>query len=90
MSASKTVTICNARGLHARASARFIAEAEQFSAQITVTRDGETVNADSIMELLMLAAGPGSEVTIAAKGEDAEQAVEALCALVECGFNEND
>lgn len=87
--ASRTVTICNQRGLHARASARFIAEAGKFDAQVTVTREGETVNADSIMELLMLGAGRGVSVTIGAQGPDAESAVDALCALVECGFDED-
>jgi phosphocarrier protein len=85
---ARTVTICNQRGLHARASARFIAEAERFDARVTVTRDGETVNADSIMELLMLGAGQGAEVTIAAQGPDADSALDTLCALVECGFDE--
>ncbi len=88
-SASRTVTICNRRGLHARASARFIAEADKFASQITVTREGETVNADSIMELLMLGAGRGVAVSIAADGPDAQSAVEALAALVECGFDED-
>ncbi|MCR9128981.1 MAG: HPr family phosphocarrier protein [Alphaproteobacteria bacterium] len=86
---SRTVTICNQRGLHARASARFIAEAGKFDARVTVTRDGETVNADSIMELLMLSAGKGVSVTIGAEGSDAEIALDALCALVERGFDED-
>ncbi len=86
---SRTVTICNQRGLHARASARFIAEAGKFDARVTVTGDGETVNADSIMELLMLSAGKGVSVTIGAEGSDAEIALDALCALVECGFDED-
>ena len=88
-SASRTVTICNRRGLHARASARFIAEADKFASKITVTREGETVNADSIMELLMLGAGCGVAVSIAADGPDAQSAVDALTALVECGFDED-
>lgn len=87
--ATRTVTICNQRGLHARASARFIAEAEKFDAKITVTREGETVKADSIMELLMLGAGPGVAVTIGADGADAQAAVDQLSALVECGFDED-
>ena len=86
--ASRTVTICNQRGLHARASARFIAEAGKFQSSVTVTREGETVNADSIMELLMLGAGRGVAVSIAADGPDADAAVQALAALVECGFDE--
>lgn len=88
MSCSKTVTICNQRGLHARASAKFVAEAAKFDARITLARDGEEVQADSIMELLMLAAGPGAQVTIRADGGDAEAALDALSALVECGFDE--
>lgn len=89
-SAARTVIICNQRGLHARASARFISEADKFDAHVTVAREGETVTADSIMELLMLGAGKGSEVTIAAEGPDAQAAVETLCALVDCGFEEDD
>lgn len=85
---SRTVTICNPRGLHARASARFIAEADRFQARVTVTREAETVNADSIMELLMLGAGKGCAVTIAAEGPDAQAALDTLCALVDCGFDE--
>ena len=90
MSVSKTVTICNQRGLHARASAKFVAEAAQYDAVITVSREGETVTADSIMELLMLGAGPGTEVTISADGEDEAPAIDALTALVECGFHEDE
>lgn len=90
MNVEKTVTICNQRGLHARASAKFVAEAEQFNAQIRVARDAEEVSADSIMELLMLAAGPGTQIVIKAEGEDADAALSALTALVECGFHEND
>jgi phosphocarrier protein len=84
------VRICNARGLHARASARFVRCAEEFDATVTVSREQETVVATSIMGLMMLAAGPGAEIEIAATGPDAEAAVAALCALVECGFDEAD
>ncbi len=90
MSQQRTVTICNQRGLHARTSAKFVAEAARFDSQVSVARDAEEVSADSIMELLMLAAGPGVAITIRAEGADAEEAVDALSALVECGFNEND
>ncbi|XBQ17439.1 MAG: HPr family phosphocarrier protein [Oceanicaulis sp.] len=90
MSASRTVTICNQRGLHARASARFVAEAARYDAVVTVAREGEKVRADSIMELLMLAAGPGAQITISAEGNDAEAALDALAGLVECGFDETD
>ena len=90
MNQERTVTICNQRGLHARASAKFVAEAARFDADVSVARDAEEVSADSIMELLMLAAGPGVSITIKAQGADAAEAVDALSALVECGFNEND
>ncbi|MCC5996435.1 MAG: HPr family phosphocarrier protein [Oceanicaulis sp.] len=88
MKAERTVTICNPRGLHARASARFVAEAAPFEARVTVAREGEEVAADSIMELLMLAAGPGAQITIRAEGEAAKEAVDALAGLVESGFGE--
>ncbi|MFP4519638.1 MAG: HPr family phosphocarrier protein [Oceanicaulis sp.] len=89
MTGSRTVTICNQRGLHARASAKFVAEAGRFDARVTLSRDGEEVQADSIMELLMLAAGPGASITIKAEGADAEAALDALAKLVECGFDED-
>ncbi|KAA5803901.1 HPr family phosphocarrier protein [Alkalicaulis satelles] len=88
MKAERTVTICNPKGLHARASAKFVAEAAATGARVTVARKGEEVAADSIMELLMLAAGPGEAITIRAEGEAAESAVDALAALVESGFGE--
>jgi len=88
--AERTVEICNRRGLHARAAAKIAAAARGFAARAEVRREGESAPADSIMELLMLAAGPGVQVTIAATGEDAQQAVNALAALVECGFDETD
>ena len=90
MNASRTCTVCNRRGLHARASAKLAAAARGFDATVTLSREGETVSAASIMDLLMLAAGPGSEVTIAAEGADAQAAVDAICALIECGFEETD
>ncbi len=88
MTLERTVTICNPRGLHARASAKFVARAAPFDARVTVVRDGEEVAADSIMELLMLAAGPGSQITIRAEGAEADAAVTALAGLVESGFGE--
>lgn len=88
--ASARLEICNARGLHARASAKFVKCAESFRSDIRVTRDGETVDGTSILDLMMLAAGPGAEIEISAHGEDASAALAALRALVECGFEEND
>ena len=82
------VTIRNIKGLHARASAKFVKCAEKFSADVTVTRDGQAVGGTSIMGLMMLAAGPGSELHIIASGPQAPEAVNALVALVEAGFDE--
>jgi phosphocarrier protein len=84
----RTVLIVNERGLHARASAKFVKTAAQFDASVTVSRDGATVEAQSIMGLMMLAAGQGSTVDLAAEGPEAEQALEALAALVENRFEE--
>ena len=88
MTASRSVGICNQRGLHARASARFVKLASSFEAEVTVTRDGVTVDARSIMGLLMLGAGNGCDIEIKAEGTDAEEAVEALADLVGRKFDE--
>ena len=88
--ASATVDICNARGLHARASAKFVKLAAQFDAEVTVSKDGQSVDARSIMGLMMLAAGPGCSLQIAAEGPEAPQAVEALSALVNGRFDEEN
>ena len=90
MSASTTANICNTRGLHARASAKFVKLASDFDAEIHVTRDGVTVNALSIMGLLMLGAGNGCSVDITAEGSDADEAVEALSELVATRFGEDE
>ncbi len=87
---SRTVTICNKRGLHARAAARFVTLAERFGASVDVLRDGQTVSARSIMGLMMLGAGPGAALELRAEGWDAKEAIDALAALVESGFNEDD
>ncbi len=85
---SRTIKIVNQRGLHARAAARFVKTAEQFHATVSVVRNDVQVSGLSIMGLMMLAAGPGSEIEIRADGSDAEVALEALAALVENGFDE--
>ncbi len=87
---SRDVEIVNKKGLHARASAKFVQTAEQFDAAITVTRGHETVGGTSIMGLMMLAAAPGVTITIKAIGKDATVAVDALCKLVAGGFGEED
>jgi phosphocarrier protein HPr len=85
-----TVTIRNRKGLHARASAKFVKCAESFEATVRVTRDGQTVGGSSIMGLMMLAAGPGSSIDIEAEGPQAPEAIEALVALVQSGFGEDN
>lgn len=82
-------TICNTRGLHARASAKFVKLASSFEAEIQVIREGVGVEARSIMGLLMLGAGNGSSIEIAAEGADAAAAVEALAELVARRFDED-
>ena len=87
--AAATANICNTRGLHARASAKFVKLASSFDAEVHVTRDGVTVNALSIMGLLMLGAGNGCGIEIAAEGAEADAAVAALADLVERRFDED-
>ncbi|MBW0151897.1 MAG: HPr family phosphocarrier protein [Phenylobacterium sp.] len=89
MTAERTVEILNKRGLHARASAKFVKLASAYEAEIQVSKDGQTVDARSIMGLMMLAAGPGSTIHIAAEGDQADEALEALCALVAARFDED-
>jgi len=84
----RIVPIVNERGLHARASAKFVKLATGFDAEIQVSRDGQTVDARSIMGLMMLAAGIGSTVEISAEGPEAAEALEALCHLVADRFDE--
>jgi phosphocarrier protein len=86
----REIEIVNKKGLHARASAKFVQCAEQFDAAITVTRGHESVGGTSIMGLMMLAAGPGISITISATGQDAAVAVDALCKLVAARFGEED
>lgn len=88
--APRLVTIPNRRGLHARAAAKFVRVCEGFAAEVTVSRDGQTVGGLSIMGLMMLAAGKDSQIEIAAEGADAEAVLDALQALVEAGFHESD
>ena len=86
--AQRIVTICNKRGLHARAAARFVKLAWQFDAEVSVRKNGTTVSGRSIMGLMMLAAGPGTAIELAATGREAERAVAALADLVAGGFDE--
>jgi phosphocarrier protein HPr len=87
---SRELPIVNKRGLHARASAKFVQMVERFNAEVWVTRGSETVGGTSIMGLMMLAAGTGTAITVEAKGKDAEAVVDALAALVSSRFAESD
>jgi phosphocarrier protein HPr len=86
----RVLEITNQKGLHARASAKFVQTVEKFDADVRVTRCGETVGGDSIMGLMMLAAGPGTSITVEASGPDAASVVAALEALVSGRFGEDD
>ena len=88
-SVQATANICNTRGLHARASAKFVKLASTFDAEVHVTRDGVTVNALSIMGLLMLGAGNGCTIDISAEGAEAEAALAGLVDLVARKFDED-
>ena len=81
--------ICNSRGLHARASAKFVRCVEGFDADVQVSRDGQTVGGTSIMGLMMLAASCGTTIDVTADGPDAEAALDAVEALVADKFHED-
>jgi phosphocarrier protein HPr len=86
----RKLVICNRKGLHARASARFVQTAEKFDADVRVMRCGETVGGTSIMGLMMLAAAPGTSITVEATGKEAAEVISALTALVNSRFGEDD
>ena len=90
MKVVQTVEITNERGLHARASAKFVKLASTFDAEVMVSKDGHEVDARSIMGLMMLAAGPGCCIEIEAEGAEAEAAVAALEQLVTAKFDEDE
>ena len=92
----RVFAICNKKGLHARASAKFVQTVEKFDAEVRVRRcsesgeSGESVGGTSIMGLMMLAAAPGTKITVAATGRQAAEVVEALAALIDSRFGEAD
>ena len=88
MSLSRELLIVNKRGLHARASAKFVQTVDTFDAEISVSKDGMTVGGTSIMGLMMLAASPGCSVLVTASGNQAAEALDALDALVADRFGE--
>jgi phosphocarrier protein len=85
---SREIPIINKRGLHARASAKFVQMVERFNAEVWVTKGGETVGGTSIMGLMMLSAGPGTSIVVSAVGPEAEAALNAITDLVASKFNE--
>jgi phosphocarrier protein HPr len=87
---SRELAIVNKRGLHARASAKFVQTVDRFEADIRVSRAGETVGGTSIMGLMMLAAAPGTTILVEASGAEAEAALEAIAALVASRFGEDE
>ncbi|MEA3536828.1 HPr family phosphocarrier protein [Rhizobium sp. CC-YZS058] len=88
MSVSRELQIINKRGLHARASAKFVQTVDGFDAEVSVTKDGMTVGGLSIMGLMMLAASTGSSISVTCSGRQAEEALDALDALVRDRFGE--
>lgn len=87
---SRDMPIVNKKGLHARATAKFVQCVEKFDSEIHVTRCGETVGGESIMGILTLGAGIGSTITVHARGEDAQAALDAIAALVANRFGEEE
>ena len=85
---SRELLIINKRGLHARASAKFVQMVERFEADVWVTRGGETVGGNSIMGLMMLSAAPGTTILVSCKGPQAQAALDAITQLVADKFNE--
>jgi phosphocarrier protein len=85
---SAELPIINKRGLHARASAKFVQTVERFNAEVWVTRGNETVGGTSIMGLMMLSAGPGTTILVSAAGVEAEAALKAITELVADKFHE--
>ena len=87
---ARDLPIINRKGLHARATAKFVQCVDRFEAEVKVTRCGETVGGDSIMGILTLGAGPGSTITVTASGAEAQEALEALAALISSRFGEDE
>jgi len=85
----RVIVICNKRGLHARAAARFVKLAWEFDADIQVAKNGAAVSGRSIMGLMMLAAGPGTAIELRTSGAEAERAMTALAQLITDGFDED-
>jgi phosphocarrier protein HPr len=87
---SRELPIVNKRGLHARASAKFVQMVERFEAEVWVTKGSETVGGTSIMGLMMLSAGPGTSIVVSVAGREAQAALDAITELVAAKFNEEN
>ena len=87
---TRVFVICNKKGLHARASAKFVQTVEKFDAEVRVTRGNESVGGTSIMGLMMLAAAPGTSIAVEATGREAAEVIDALAALIDLRFGEAD
>jgi len=85
---ARRMLIVNERGLHARAAAKFVAKVQEFDAEVSVSKDGTTVSGKSIMGLMMLAAGPGTTIDVAASGPDAFAVLDGLKTLIDNRFDE--
>ena len=85
---SQTVTVSNPTGLHARPAAMFVKEAQKYQSALTLEKDGKTANGRSMIAVMSLGAGAGSTVTLSLEGEDEQEALKALVALIESGFGE--
>jgi phosphocarrier protein HPr len=87
---ARLLPIINRKGLHARASAKFVQTVDRFEAEVTVSRGGETVGGRSIMGLLTLAAAQGTSITVTSRGDDAEACLDAIAALLADRFGEDE
>lgn len=87
---SRDVTIVNRKGLHARSAAKLVAVCKNYSCKIELVHDSKSADGNSVMSLMMLAAGLGTQLQVCTDGDDAEQALTAVCALIESGFEELD
>lgn len=87
---TKTITVSNQLGLHARASAKLVSTAERFQAEVVLDKDGLTANAKSIMGIMMMAAGFGTELKLTAEGDDAQAALDAVVQLFADKFGEEE
>jgi phosphocarrier protein len=86
---SRTATVTNRLGLHARAAARFVQLASRFQSHVQVTRGSQTMDGKSIMGILLLAASAGTQLTVTADGDDEQVAVDTLCGFIDSGFGED-